>query len=154
MRFHTNRGILAILGTSVPDGESKKWGRKILHYVLWSCSLCGYLSMYPGGFPPRWEDGKSAFWMPGIGSRGCWDDICNKVKVPRQELCLWGIIQLLCCNMLKNIKCSKLDVFLVLRNPHPHLLCQSDIKNEIVRANFKCFAEGILHLIQILRKRL
>lgn len=69
---------------------------------------------------------------------------CNKVKVPRHDVCLWGIIQLLC----RNIKCSNclvgLGFFLVLTTE----------KSEIVGASFKPFAEGILHLTQILRKQL
>lgn len=45
---------------------------------------------------------------------------CDKVEVPRHELCLRGIIQLSCCNM----KCSKLFFlffFLVFRNQYAHL---------------------------------
>lgn len=80
---------------------------------------------------------------------------CNKVKVLRQELRLWGIIQLLCCN----IKCSKPlhaqnRIFFFYSEIHMHICYVTTTeKNEIVGANFKSFAEGILHLTQILRKQ-
>lgn len=61
---------------------------------------------------------------------------------------LWGIIQLHVATLMLRL------VLLVLRNPRAHLKFTTAEKNEIVGANCKLFAEGILYLTRILRKQL
>lgn len=67
-----NRGILAILGTPVPDGESKKWGRKtfaLYFSVLLFADFC--VIIFPstqGDFHCGARREIALSWRPGIWS--------------------------------------------------------------------------------------